>query len=135
MSQMKIEYRGEKSCTLTHLASGTTIVTDAPVDNHGRGQAFSPTDLLSASLGACMLTIMGIELEPLGVELRGSKCQIKKLMGTNPRQVKRLQVQLEMCAGIRQEMRGRVLEIAQTCPVQLSLNPVIEVVLDITYPD
>lgn len=133
MSDFLIEYKGEKRCDLQHIKSGTKITTDAPVDNAGKGESFSPTDLMSASLGACMLTIMGIQLEPLGVPLAGSKCNIKKIMGINPRRVVKLEIDLNMCAGIKPEYRSKVEEIAKTCPVQMSLNPAIEIILNITY--
>lgn len=135
MSEMKIQYMGEKRCELLHLASGTKIYTDAPTDNNGKGESFSPTDLLSASLGACMLTIMGIQLEPLGINLKGSTCQIKKIMATNPRRVHKLELTLKMCHGIKMESRSKVEEIARTCPVQFSINPAIQIDLNIIYPD
>jgi uncharacterized OsmC-like protein len=135
MSVMQVEYKGLKNCELIHLSSGAKITTDAPIDNSGKGESFSPTDLLSASLGACMLTIMSIQLEPLGVDLNKSTCSIKKLMGINPRRVIQLDIDLHMCKGIPSQYRHRVEEIAQTCPVQMSLHPEIKVVLNISYPD
>jgi uncharacterized OsmC-like protein len=135
MSEMKIEYQGEKRCEIVHKASNAKLYTDAPVDNFGKGESFSPTDLMSSSLGACMLTIMGIQLESLGVNLKGSSCNLKKHMLGNPRRVGKIEIDLQMCAGIDKQFRPKVEEIARTCPVQFSINPAIDVALKITYPD
>ena len=135
MSEMRVEYQGKKRCELLHKDSGASIITDAPVDNFGKGGGFSPTDLMSASLGACMLTIMGIQLEPLGVNLDGAYCTLQKQMASSPRRIFQIDIELQMPAGIEQKHRARVQEIAQTCPVQFSLNPEIKIELKIIYPE
>jgi uncharacterized OsmC-like protein len=135
MSEMKVEYQGDKRCELLHRASGVKIYTDAPIDNAGKGESFSPTDLMSSSLAACMLTIMGIQLEPLGFNLKGTSCVLKKHMLTNPRRVGKIEIDLRMCAGIPKQHRPKVEEIAKTCPVQFSINPEIQVELKLSYPD
>ncbi len=133
MSEMEVNYLGHKRCELTHKSSGTKIITDAPTDNFGKGESFSPTDLMSASLGACMLTIMGIQLEPLNILIQGSSCKIKKQMSTNPRRVNQIDVYLKMSSLIKLEDRPKVEEIARTCPVQMSINPEIKINLQIEY--
>jgi uncharacterized OsmC-like protein len=135
MSDIRIDYKGKKRCELVHIASGTTIITDAPVDNFGKGESFSPTDLMSSSLAACMITIMGIQLEPLGVSLEGASCLLKKHMAANPRRISQIDLDLQMPLGIAEKYRSKVEEIARTCPVQFSINPGIKVVLKIRYSD
>lgn len=135
MADIKVEYKGDKRCELIHRASNVKIFTDAPVDNSGKGESFSPTDLMSSSLAACMMTIMGIQLEPLGVDLKGSYCILKKHMLVNPRRIGKIEIDLHMSAGIKNQFRSKVEEIARTCPVQFSLNPEIQVLLNFNYPD
>jgi uncharacterized OsmC-like protein len=135
MALMKIEYLGGKRCELTHLASNSKIITDAPIDNQGKGESFSPTDLLSVSLGACMMTIMGIQLEPLGISLDKSTCSVKKHMQANPRRISQIDIELKMCEGIAEQYRPQIAKIAETCPVQFSIHPDIQVKVQINYPD
>ncbi len=136
MVEMKGTYVGEKHCELTHGPSGSTLETDAPKDNAGRGEKFSPTDLLGASLLSCILTTMDIiaEREGLG-SLKGASGRVSKEMASNPRRVIKLPIEIEMPSGIRKDHRARLEEIAQSCPVKKSLSPEIETPIRFVYPD
>lgn len=133
MVQMKVVYEGEKHCQLTHGPSGENIVTDAPKDNNGRGEAFSPTDLCAVSLGACMLTVMAIAAEKEGVSLKGSTADVTKEMKANPRRIGRLGVTLRLPKDLGPEWRTKLEDIAHTCPVHHSLHPDIEIDLKFAY--
>src|SRR6201999_104810 len=91
MATIHTTYLGGLRTEATHLQSGTKIITDAPVDNHGRGEAFSPTDLLATSLGNCMLTVMGIAAQTHGINMDGTTCSITKIMAADPRRVAEIQ--------------------------------------------
>ena len=90
MHQIEIEYKGNLRTESVHLKSGQKLITDAPVDNKGKGEAFSPTDLTASALGSCMLTIMGITAESRDIDISGARAEIEKVMGTNPRRITRI---------------------------------------------
>ncbi|HRZ41177.1 MAG TPA: OsmC family protein [Bacteroidales bacterium] len=118
------EYTGGLRTRATHLKSGETIITDAPLDNQGKGEAFSPTDLLAASLGSCMLTIMGISAREHGFDIDGTRVNITKIMGTNPRRVQ--EVIIDFTFPHRQytpKQQKLIALAADTCPVARSLHP------------
>jgi putative redox protein len=124
MPTIETVYLGELRTKAVHLASGNTLITDAPVDNQGKGEAFSPTDLLAASLGSCMLTIMGIAARTHGVQLEGLKVEITKIMRSDPRRIGEIQVVFHMNGMDVDEHKRMILErAARTCPVSLSLHP------------
>ncbi len=133
MVQVNGIYQGEKHCEITHGPSQSMIETDAPKDNHGRGEKFSPTDLVGTALGSCIITTMAILTEKDGIELKGSRFQVQKIMGANPRRISELKILLELPAKITKEMRPRLEEIAHSCPVQKSLHPDLVVSLDFSY--
>jgi putative redox protein len=119
-----IEYLGGMRTSSVHLRSGQTLITDAPPDNNGRGEAFSPTDLLATSLGCCMLTIMGIVAERHQLKIEGAKVDITKIMAANPRRVSEVIVEITMPAGGFSDKDKQLLEnAAHTCPVAMSLHP------------
>ncbi len=119
-------YEGHLRTEATHTASGTVIQTDAPVDNHGRGEAFSPTDLVGTALGTCILTTMAIVAERHQVDLVGSSFTMEKIMSTSaPRRIAQLNVELHLPAALSPENRALMERTAHTCPVALSLNPEI----------
>lgn len=126
MVEMSVYYQGEKHCELKHGPSGTTISTDAPKDNNGRGEAFSPTDLCAVSLATCMLTVMAIAAEKEGQSLQGTKASVKKHMQASPRRISKIEVQVDWPAGLSAEWKTRLEEVARNCPVKLSLHPDIE---------
>jgi len=123
----EINYIGDLRTTCLHIASNNSIITDAPTDNHGKGEAFSPTDLVATALGACMLTVMGIKAEQLNVDLSGTRCDITKIMGTEPRRIIRIVANLEFPANDFSDKDKTILEhTAKTCPVFYSLHPDLE---------
>lgn len=117
-------YTGELRTQATHLASQNTIITDAPLDNNGKGEAFSPTDLLAASLGSCMLTIMGIAANTHGFSIDGTKISITKIMAANPRRVGEIIVDFTFPTNNYNDKEKMLIEkAAASCPVALSLHP------------
>lgn len=133
MSTATARYAGQLRTEATHVASGTTIHTDAPVDNHGRGEAFSPTDLVSAALGSCMMTIMGIVAERQGLDLTSATWSVTKHMAAEPRRISEIEVAFRMPATLSAKERATLEHAARTCPVALSLNPEIRQSVQFTY--
>jgi putative redox protein len=132
MATSKIVYTGELRTEATHLASGTRIITDAPLDNHGKGQAFSPTDLLATSLANCMLTVMGIAANTHSINMDGAAAEVTKVMAQNPRRVSEVHVKITMPAKNYTDKEKSILEHAgRTCPVAQSLHP--NILQDITF--
>jgi uncharacterized OsmC-like protein len=124
MITSEITYLGNLRTQSKHIASNTIIVTDAPVDNHGKGEAFSPTDLMSNSLGCCMLTIMGIAANTHQFNIDGTVVQITKIMQANPRKVAEIKVDFKFPSNSYSEKQKTIIEhAARTCPVALSLHP------------
>jgi putative redox protein len=127
-------YKGNLRTEATHVRSGQSIITDAPLDNNGKGEAFSPSDLLSAALGSCMMTIMGIAANNHGFSIEGTRVEVTKVMASNPRRVSEIQVNIFMPPTAYTDSHRRILEAAaKTCPVALSLHPDINQVLNIHY--
>jgi putative redox protein len=119
-------YVGQLRTEATHTASGTVIQTDAPVDNHGRGEAFSPTDLVGTALGTCILTTMAIVAERHKLDMVGSSFSVKKIMSQDaPRRIVQFDVDLQLPAHLSPDDRALLERVAHTCPVALSLNPEI----------
>jgi uncharacterized OsmC-like protein len=134
MKTSEIIYQGGLRTESVHLRSGNKIVTDAPPDNNGRGEAFSPTDLLATSLGCCMLTIMGIVAERNGIDITGAKVEITKVMAANPRRVSEIVVEFTMPSKNYSDKEKELLEhAARTCPVAHSLHPDIKQQISFTY--
>jgi putative redox protein len=133
MNTATARYAGHLRTEATHVASGNTILTDAPVDNHGRGEAFSPTDLVSAALGSCMMTIMGIVAERLDVDLTGVTYNVTKHMAAEPRRIRQIDVQFSLPATLSTKERTMLENAARTCPVALSLNPEIRQEVQFDY--
>lgn len=123
MKTSKIVYNGNLRTEATHLKSGKTVITDAPVDNNGKGEAFSPTDLLATSLGSCMLTIMGIVANNNNISIEGTTLEITKIMESNPRRVSEVIVEFKMNGTNYSDKEKKLLEnAAHTCPVAKSLS-------------
>lgn len=117
-------YLGELRTEATHVKSGTVLVTDAPVDNQGLAQYFSPTDLVAASLGSCMITIMGISARTQGFSIDGAAWKTTKVMADNPRRISEIIVELTFQPNNYTDQQKRVIEhISKNCPVALSLHP------------
>lgn len=131
-TDISIEYEGDLHCRLHHGPSGAEILTDAPADNQGRGEAFSPTDLLAASLGSCLITIMGIYARRKEIDLRGSRVRVSKEMVNGlGRRIGTLRVVVDLPDGIDPAQRQALESAAHACPVERSLHPDIKV--DVTF--
>jgi putative redox protein len=136
MVEINTIYTGSLHCTATHKPSGVTLETDAPVDNHGKGESFSPTDLLATSLAVCYLTTMALSAEERGINMKGATCRIEKHMSSDrPRRVVRLAAELTFPKGIPLDKRGILEAVALHCPVSKSLNPDIDIDLRLHFPD
>ena len=136
MVTINILYEGGLHCRLTHGPSGATIHTDAPKDNMGKGESFSPTDLVAAALGSCMLTLMGIFANRHGLNLTGTRVQVQKEMIQEPvRKIGKLTVIFKFPGGIPATQREDLQRAALTCPVYKSLHPDIEIPVSFHYPD
>jgi len=129
--KISCEYLGDLRVQATHGPSGAVLQTDAPVDNHGKGEAFSPTDLTASSLAACILTILGIQAKNLGADFRGARIEVEKHMTTQPpRRIARLDVRIAMPSGITEDVRLRLMRAADACPVKQSLHPDIVIAME-----
>ncbi len=134
MVQIDIRYASQLRCEATHGPSNTQLVTDAPVDNQGRGESFSPTDLLATALGSCMLTIMGIVAEKRGWDLGSTEVTVTKHMLADPaRRVAKLEVAMRVPGDFGEREREVLLAAARSCPVAESLSDRIEVVLSVDW--
>ena len=127
----KVTYNGELRTECIHLKSNDSFVTDAPVDNNGLGQAFSPTDTVATGLASCMLTMMGIKANGLEVNLKGTTASVTKHMATKPRRISKIEVEVHLPEKVSEKNRKILKHTADTCPVLYSLHPDIEKV--ITY--
>jgi uncharacterized OsmC-like protein len=123
-----VTYDGNLRTVCQHLRSGTTIETDAPVDNNGRGERFSPSDLVATALGSCMLTIMGMRAVEMNVDLKGTKIEVEKIMKQDPRRIGRLNLTFHFPQSLElSERQQKILQkAAETCPVAYSINADIE---------
>jgi putative redox protein len=129
MKTSNIKYLGELRTSATHLRSNESIVTDAPIDNNGKGEAFSPTDLAATALGSCAITVMSIAAQNAGHEFKNSQVQITKIMtGEAPRKIKKIIIEFDLTCepALDAEAKKRYERVAQTCPVSLSLHPDLE---------
>lgn len=134
MATSKITYTGDLRTSSVHLKSGKEIITDAPTDNQGKGEAFSPTDLLATSLGNCLLTIVGITARNHGFNIDGTTAEITKVMAENPRRVSEIIVDLQFPANNYSEKEKAIIErAAKTCPVAYSLHPDIKQEISFSY--
>ena len=131
MSDIKIKYKGDLRTTATHVSSGSKIITDAPLDNKGKGEKFSPTDLFATALGSCMLTIMGITAQTYGINIDDTEVTVKKIMGTNPRRVSCIKIIINIYNDISEKDRKLLIKAAHHCPVSKSINPDIKE--DVTF--
>ncbi len=121
-------YKGDLRCECTHLQSGTVIETDAPTDNRGKGQRFSPTDTVCVALATCMITTMGIRANDMQVNLEGTRIDVTKHMLSDPRRIGKIEIVLHLPAGIAEKDQMILQKIGDTCPVMKSLHPDLEVV-------
>lgn len=123
-----VVYKGDLRCECTHLQSGTIIETDAPTDNRGKGERFSPTDTICVGLATCMITTMGIRAADMGVDLTGTRLEVTKHMLSEPRRIGKIEVILNLPAIALEDKDKKVLQlIGDNCPVMKSLHPDLEV--------
>lgn len=123
----KIVYEGNLRARMTHVYSGTEIITDAPLDNHGLAQSFSPTDLAAASLGSCIITVMGIKAHSMNIELKGTELEVTKVMANEPRRISEIHVTVKFPVNNFTDKEKAILEnTGRTCPVSKSLHPDIK---------
>lgn len=130
----KIIYKGDLRTEMTHLQSSSTVLTDAPVDNQGKGELFSPTDLVATALGSCMMTIMGIKARDMGIDLTNTEMEVTKVMGTNPRRITEIKIDVHLpksLSSLSEKDKTIIENAGLTCPVAKSLHE--ELVQNITF--
>ena len=136
METARILYIGDLRTEAEHVRSGNKLTTDAPVDNNGKGEFFSPTDLLATSLGACMVTIMGMSAKTHGFNIDGTKISVQKIMGTNPRRVVEIIVDLHFPHANYSAKEKKIIELSsKECPVAQSLHPDLKQTINFHYGD
>jgi putative redox protein len=134
MVAIQLEYEGDLHCRAVHGPSKTVLTTDAPKDNQGRGESFSPTDLVATALGSCILTMMGMMARTLNLDLAGTTATVEKEMAsTPPRMIQRLSVKIRVPQAVSDENRQKMERAAHTCPVHRSLHPDIEKPIDFIW--
>lgn len=132
MTKIQTIYTGNLMTEAEHLQSGQKIVTEAPIDNHGKGEHFSPTDLFATALGSCMLTIMGVSAQSYGFSIDGTRIETEKIMAANPRRVAELKLDIYFPRNDYTEQQMRLIDSSvKTCPVSNSLHP--DIIKNITY--
>lgn len=130
----EVIYSGALRTEATHVKSNSNITTDAPTDNHGRGERFSPTDLVATALASCMLTVMGIKANQKGIDIEGTKAEVVKIMASNPRRIAEVQVKLTMPAKAYSAEDKKLMEhTARTCPVAQSLSQELVQTVDFVW--
>jgi putative redox protein len=129
-------YEGELRTVAQHVASGTLIETDAPTDNQGRGERFSPSDLVATALGSCMLTIMGMKARDLNIDLKGTRIEIQKVMKAEPRRISAISLTFHLPEQFQLSEKNKLVlqRAAETCPVIYSINPEIDVQVNYNWP-
>lgn len=129
----KVTYKGNLRTSCEHIQSGNVFITDAPVDNQGNGEAFSPTDTVATALASCMLTIMGIKARDLGIEFENTYANVTKHMTADPRRISKIEVEFFFTRDFTTKEKTILENAAKTCPVIYSLHPDIEKVIKFNY--
>lgn len=130
----KVNYPGNLRTIMLHLQSNSQVITDAPVDNHGKGEAFSPTDLVATALASCMITIMGIKANDLNLDLSGTHASIKKHMSASPRRISEIEITVYLNKDFGDENNKKLERAGLTCPVSQSLHPETKQSINFEYP-
>lgn len=134
MVEIDIVYNGELRCLATHQPSGTVLATDAPKDNHGKGESFSPTDLVATALGTCILTMMGIAAQSMQIDLSGTKVVVRKEMVAKPiRRIGTLAVTIDVPLSLGEAQRQKLIHVAMTCPVHKSMHPDVQLPIEFRW--
>ena len=131
----KVVYKGDLRTEAIHLQSGNTIITDAPVDNEGKGKAFSPTDLVATALASCMLTIMGIIAKRDGIMIEGTTADVEKIMVSNPRRIGEIRLIINFPYPISSKDQVKLERAAHTCPVSGSIHNDLNEIVEFIYPN
>ena len=131
----KVTYLGDLRTSSIHIQSGAEILSDAPKDNHGKGEAFSPTDTVANALGSCMLSIMGIKAMQMGLDMTGTTVEVTKIMQSEPRKIAKIGIVIQMKLSTDEKTRTIFERSAMTCPVFLSLHPDIEKDVVFNWPN
>lgn len=131
----QIIYKGDLRSVATHIQSGTVIETDAPADNQGKGERFSPTDLVATALGTCMITTMGIKARTMDIDLAGTRLDVTKIMVSDPRRIGKIIVHVFFPEGLTvDDKQKEILErTARTCPVERTLHPDVELLMEFNW--
>ena len=129
----KIVYQGSLRTECTHLQSGNTFITDAPVDNNGKGEAFSPTDIVATALASCMITVMGIKASKQEIDLEGAYAEVQKTMQAAPRKIAKIAATIHLPKGVTEKDRKILEHTALTCPVHQSLHPDMEKAIEFIW--
>lgn len=135
MTTAKVTYQGDLRTQSIHLQSNNQIITDAPTDNHGKGEAFSPTDLLASSLASCMLTIMGIKADSMDLDISGTSAEVTKVMAAEPRRVSEVRVEIQFQQAFDERTIKVLEQAALSCPVAKSIHPDIQQVVNFHYAE
>lgn len=134
MATSEVIYLGGLRAEAIHLKSGNKIITDAPTDNHGRGEAFSPTDLVATALANCAITVMGIYAENEGIDISGTQATVLKVMGSEPRRISAIEIEMVIVdRGLTDKQKQILINTAKTCPVAKSLHPDLVQKLEISF--
>ena len=133
MNTFEIKYKGNLRTTAIHLDSGSEISTDAPKDNHGLGETFSPTDMVCTALASCILTIMAIAVERDNIDIKGTTAVVKKTMGKNPRRISKIDIDLTFPREYDQKTKTILERAAYNCPVHHTLSETVEKNISFTY--
>ena len=119
----KVNYLGDLRTSAIHIASAKNIITDAPIDNQGKGEAFSPTDTVATALASCLLTIMGIKARDLNIDIKNTSAEVSKVMASNPRRISEIQITVNFTRSYDQRIKKILEKAALACPVSNSLHP------------
>jgi uncharacterized OsmC-like protein len=130
-----VVYKGDLRTEATHIKSGETIITDAPIDNQGKGEAFSPTDLVATALASCMITIMGIVAKRDGIKMVGTRAEVEKIMGMDPRRISEIRIKIQFAFPVEEKDRLKLERAAHTCPVSGSLHENLNEIVTFIYPN
>lgn len=133
-NQIEIVYEGDLRTKATHLASGSEILTDAPIDNQGKGEKFSPTDLVATAIGSCMLTIMGITSNVHNINIDGALVRVEKIMGKDPRKINQINLEIIFKSSVSSKDKIILERAAKHCPVAKTLEGNIEENIKFIYP-
>lgn len=133
MVKMTAIYLGEKHCRAEHEPSKSVLDTDAPKDNQGRGESFSPTDLVATALGTCILTTMAIVADRDGIDIKNARMSVEKEMASNPRRIASLKTIIDLPKNIPEDYRAKIEQVGNSCPVKKSLHPDVLIPIEYRY--